>query len=146
MRARRTDRRLPGWERRLSAWLQAQQAQSYDWQHHCLIFAAGGVAAVTGVDLARGRKGRATTKHGALRHLKALGFETPADLISSLLPERRPGFARRADLVMGGDGIPGICLGDRAAFIGIEESEAGERHGMVIAQGPWVRAWTVGEG
>lgn len=134
----RIDARLPGWERRLAAWLQAQRDIHYDWRRHCLIFCAGAVRAVTGKDLARGRRGRASTKHGALRRLKALGFDSPAALIDSLLPARAPGFARRGDLVMDADGIPGVCLGDRAAYAGPE--------GLAIVPGRrWVRAWTVGE-
>ena len=131
-------RRLDDWPERLDAWLEGAAALPHQYgRHDCLRACAGAIAAVTGVDLSLGRRGRYRTGLGAARHLRRLGFDSPAALLDSLLPVRHPAFARRGDLVAGADGIPGVCIGDRAAFVG----EAGLR----VEPGPWVRAWTVGE-
>jgi hypothetical protein len=130
--------RLPDWEARLRAFLVAEKDRPYDWVNHCLIFCAGAVEAVTGADLSAGLRGRETTAVGARKRLRALGFATPEELLDSLLPARAPAFARRGDLVMGADGVPGLCLGGRAAFVG----EAGL---LVVRGHDWARAWSVGE-
>lgn len=135
----RRDRRLPDWEQRLGAYLESVSDRPHAYgEHDCLLFCSGIVQAVTGVDLSRGRRGRYRDSIGAARHLRQLGFRSAAELIGSLLPERPVGFARRGDLVLGEDGIPGVCLGGTAAFV----TEAG------LASSPrpeWAKAWSVGE-
>jgi hypothetical protein len=139
MPAPRFDRRLRGWPRRLAAWLAAAGTKPWDGiRRHCLEFVAQGVKAQTGKDIMLGRRGRFRSVIGQQRHLRRLGFDSPAALLDDALPSRPVSFARRGDVVMGADGIPGICLGATAAFAGPGGVVTEKAAGMV-------RAWTVGE-
>ncbi len=136
-------RRLRDWEERLAAYLAAARTRPHAYgEQDCLLHCAAIVEAVTGVDLAAVHRGRYRGRAGALRYLAGFGFGGPAGMISSLLPARLPSFARRGDLVLGADGIPGVCLGGSAAFVGV----AGAKAGLVTtARREWIAAWSVGE-
>lgn len=133
--------RLPDWEPRLSAYLAkvASKPHSYG-KHDCLLFTAGAVKAVTGKDLARGHRGKYKSAASSARYLCKLGFDTPAAMIDSLLPEKPVGFAMRGDIVADEEGVPGVCIGGDAVFVGME----GEREGLFRApRKAWRKAWAV---
>lgn len=136
-------RRLRDWPERLSMFHASVRDKPHAYgRHDCLLYPAGAVEAVTGVDLAAGHRGKYRSAAGASRYLRSIGFASAEALIDSLLPSRLVSFARRGDIVMGADGIPGVCLGERAAFVGVGEERAGL---VTVATVECVRAWSVGE-
>lgn len=139
MARRSIHRRLPDWEARLAAWLEAAGDRPHAFgRHDCLVgLAAGVIRAITGVDFARGHRRKYAGHKSAAKYLRGLGFKSPAELLDHHLEARDPAFARRGDLVAGEDAVPGLCLGAVAAFVGDD--------GLRTEPGPWARAWTVGE-
>lgn len=78
MSARLADRvelcRLPGWEARLAAHLEAARGKPYKLgEHDCFRFACGAVQALAGVDLWEAWRGRYSSKRSALRLLAEYG-------------------------------------------------------------------------
>lgn len=136
--------RLPDWEPRLAAWLRTHTAMPHAYgRHDCMIgLAAGVIKAVTGVDPARGHRGKYGSARSAAAYLKrAFDVDEPAALLDRLLAPCPIAKARRGDLVADAGGIPGVCLGARAAFIGMD----GARSGLVtLPRRHWSRAWRVG--
>lgn len=102
----------------------------------------GGVAlAVLGRDYAKGHRGKYRSAKGAALYLRRLGFDSPAAMLDTLFEERPVAKARRGDLVLSDAGVPGVCLGSKAAFIGMTD----EREGLItLPRTSWVRAWSVG--
>ena len=134
------------WEARLTAFLASARGRPHDYgRHDCLLFAAGAVDAQTGHDYARGFRGRYRSERGAARLLRRLGHRRPEQLIDALLPQIPIGFAQRGDIVLDGEGIPGICVGGEALFVGAgEDGAVPERGFAVLPRGEWRRAWAVG--
>lgn len=92
--------RLPDWRVRLEAYLRDLRGMPFRWgQLDCALFAAGGVKAMTGVDLARGWRGYRTQAEG-LRKLTRAGFADHADLVTSILPEIHPSAVLMGDVVL----------------------------------------------
>lgn len=115
--------RLPDWPRRLVEFVEAHAETPFSWGgHDCVLFAAGAVAAVTGEDPAAEIRGRYRTRLGALRLIRARGFDDLAGVLAARFGQVAPAMARRGDLgfVAGGEG-PSIvvCVGDR--FVGPRE-------------------------
>ena len=138
--------RLPDWEQRLHDLVAANIARPHEYgRHDCLIFAANAVKAITGKDLGRGHRGKYDSHAKAYRHLKQMGFDSPAALLDSLFDEKPVGFAGRGDIVLvhteSGDN-PGIVIGDFALLVG----EQGTTEGLIRApRALWLKAWAVGE-
>jgi hypothetical protein len=131
--------REPGWEDALADYLASVRDRPHAYgRHDCLLFVAGAVKAETGTDLARGHHRKYKSQAGSVRYLRSLGFRSAEAMIDSLLPKLAPAFAHRGDVVMGEDGIPGLCMGDHALFV----SEDGLGRAPL---GHWVKAWRVGE-
>jgi hypothetical protein len=135
--------RVPGWETALAAYLERVRARPHAYgRHDCMLFVAGAVKAVTGRDFGRRHRGRYAGAAEAARYLKGLGFASPEAMIDSLLEEKPVGFAQRGDVVLV-SGVPGVCVGDSALFVGMVEDEA--RDGLVSKpRAEWARAWRVG--
>jgi hypothetical protein len=134
--------RKPGWEDALADYLASVRDRPHDYRtHDCLLFAAGAVKAQTGVDLARGHRGKYKSEAGSVRYLRSLGFRSAAALINSLLPKVPPAFAHRGDIVLV-DGIPAVCMGDHALMVGQRGDEEGLQR---VPLGAWRKAWRVGE-
>lgn len=132
--------RHPQWERRLAEFVQQYRSKPYKWgSNDCVTFAANAVKAATGKDYGRGHRGKYKTKLGAAKYLKGMGFDTPEQLIDSLLDEKLPGFAQRGDIVLARDGIPALCMGDFA--LSVAEGNAGL---VRVPRADWVKAWAVG--
>lgn len=130
------------WETHLHAWLDAARQRPHAYgRHDCMLFVASAVKAVTGKDYARGHRGRYGSAAGAARYLRRRGFSSPAAWIDSVLAERPVAFAQRGDVVLDDEGIPGICTGHEAVFVGRE----GVRDGLVtLGREHWTKAWAVG--
>nr|WP_319250509.1 hypothetical protein [uncultured Celeribacter sp.] len=81
--------RRADWRARLAAEMDRQRRTPFAWgPHDCALgLAAGAVEAITGADLRAGMSGRYQTARGALRVLRAEGFETLGDAVAALLPE-----------------------------------------------------------
>lgn len=81
--------RQSGWQMRLCQYLSTSaRTQFQDGQHDCALFAAGAVAAMTGVDLAEGWRGRYSTIRGGMRVLRKAGYEDHVALAAAHLRER----------------------------------------------------------
>lgn len=105
--------RLPDWRARLTAYVLASWSRPIEpGVFDCMLFGAGGVEAVTGVDLAADWRGRYTTITGGFRILKKAGYEDHIALVDAQL-RRIP----RAQAVVGDlAAVPGE---DGAAALGI---------------------------
>lgn len=105
--------RLPDWQHRLQAWLQAATGQPMRYGHFdCGLFGAGAVEAQTGVDLAAPFRGRYTTFRGGIRVLRRAGYRDHVDLIARHLREIHPITALPGDIaaVPDADGRPAVAL------------------------------------
>jgi hypothetical protein len=113
--------RLDNWPALFNAYIEERRATPFAWGvHDCCMFAAGGVQAVRGLDLARGFRGYRTAR-GAAAKLKPYGGD-PANLPAALgvLPIG-VSLARRADIVchpFDGQNALGLCCGPSSAFAG----------------------------
>jgi hypothetical protein len=131
--------RLPTWEPRLAAYLAEARTRPHAYgRFDCMLFCAGAVKAVTGMDLARGHRGKYSSAAGSLRHLKKRGFDSPEAMLDSLLPERALMKARRGDVILDDEGIPGICIGADALM-------ASEKGWVRLPRKHWRKAWGVGD-
>jgi len=151
-RRRRAVQRLPDWEQRLHAYLEAAFDRPHDYgTHDCLLHAAADVLAVTGVDHAKKHRGKYKSQATAVRHLKGLGFDSPEALLDALLEEKPIGFAQRGDLVLvPGNVLPGVSAawtlpavvyGSDARVVGTD----GEREGLHrVPRTQWLKAYAVG--
>ena len=81
--------RLDNWRERLEAEMERQRRTPFEWgKHDCAIgFAGGVVRALTGKDLARGKRGSYSAPASALRALRDHGAESLGDLAAIWLPE-----------------------------------------------------------
>jgi len=113
--------RRDDWRSRLEAAIDAVKAVPADWtkQADCGPHLTGRmVEAQTGVDVAAPFRGRYTTAAGALRVMKAAGFDNLGDLVASLLPEIHPSQAGVGDIAAIADETPfryalGVVDGER---------------------------------
>lgn len=112
--------RLSDWQTRLTAYLaQTEKTAFRPGRHDCALFVAGAVAAMTGVDHARGWRGYRSLKSGQAK-LAAAGYADHIALIASVLDECPPAFAQVGDLaVVDGDGgdAMGVVMGEVIAVL-----------------------------
>lgn len=114
--------RLPGWEARLSAHLEAAKGLRYELgERDCFRFACGAVYALAGVDLWADWRGRYRTKRSALRLLAARGGFTAAFTDLFRIVPSSPQLARRGDVAEyrddGGVEHLGIVAGGAVAVL-----------------------------
>lgn len=125
--------RLPDWRARFAAEMDRQRRDAFAWgaQDCALGLAAGAVEALTGTDLRIGWRGKYKTPAGALKAVKAKGFDGLPDLIASLLPEIPPAFADVGDIgvIHVDDGALGqaLCVVDASGLIVLTEAGHGRR-------------------
>lgn len=140
--------RLPGWETRLSNFMQANQHRAFEWgQWDCILFATAAAAAITGEDRGAAYRGRYTDNAGARAMLRELGKGTLLCTVDSQFARKPVGNAQRGDLVWR-DGAVGVCLGEVAAFLTdpkLLEIYAAPRLGnfVLIPRRFWQKAWAV---
>ena len=108
--------RAHDWEARLFAAVDAARAAPFEWgTHDCALFVADAVLAMTGHDYAADLRGQYSTQAGALRLLADTPLRARMD---ALFPSIEVRMAQRGDAVMDATGALGVCLGERAAFVG----------------------------
>jgi len=133
--------RRPDWQARLAAWLaDVARTPFAEGAHDCALFAAGAVAAMTGVDPSEGFRGRYTTTRGGLRILRRAGHADHLALATALLPEIDPPAAGAGDLaaLAGPEGPAlGVVQGPQAVYV------AGPSGVALAARAMAVRAWRV---
>jgi len=134
--------RYADWELRLAAYLEPLRARPFAWgSHDCCTFAAGAIAAMTGVDPMPEFRGRYHTAIGSARALRRLGRGTLAATLDAKLEAVPAPLAHRGDVVMS-SGLLGIGWGAFLIAVGRE----GDREGLIrIERSRWVdaRAWRV---
>lgn len=134
--------RYPDWEVRLAAYLEPLRTRPFAWgDHDCCTFAAGAVAAMTGVDPMPEFRGRYSTAIGSARALRRFGQVTLAATLGAKFRQVPPALCHRGDIVMS-DGLLGIGWGTFLFAVGRE----GDREGLVrIDRAKWVApiAWRV---
>lgn len=133
-------KRIKGWEQALAAHTRAAMARPHAWgSHDCALFAADGVRAMTGEDLAAEFRGTYADEDGARRVLASLGCADVGDLAGRYLPEIDPPQARRGDVVMiEGKYGPFLAIVDGRTAVG--PSRRGLEHAPMTAA---LRAWRV---
>lgn len=133
--------RLPDWEDRLNGWIADCSDAYFQWgKLDCLMFVAGGIEAVTGVDHGEPHRGKYRTATGAMKHLKTLGFDSAEDFLNANFPACPPALAQRGDIVLSED-CAGICVGPEALFIGEDDGAPGLIRKPFAA---WTAAWKIG--
>lgn len=110
--------RRPDWQARLTAYLAEVRARPFADDWHCALFAAGGVEAMTGMDLAAPYRGRWTTPRGGLRVLRRSGFADHLALAGVHLPEILPSEAWPGDVAAVDEGALGIVQGRLVYVLG----------------------------
>ncbi|MBB4611600.1 DUF6950 family protein [Sphingomonas yabuuchiae] len=135
--------RLPDWETRLADYLEPLRLRPFAWgDHDCCTFAAGAVAAMTGIDPMPEFRGRYSTAIGSARALRRFGAgDLPSTMDAKFETIPAP-LAQRGDIVMS-SGLLGVCMGPYLAAVGSE----GAREGLIkIERRAWVAplAWRVG--
>lgn len=149
--------RHPDWLPRLEAFLAAAEGRRFAWgRWDCCLFAAAGIQALTGADLARGLRGRYRSLPGALRLLARHGGV--AGLAKTLAARYgipawdSPAQARRGDVVLleAGAGL-GLVLGPGGnqclALVGLTGTDAlglGPEGLFQVPMGFWRHAWRIG--
>lgn len=129
------------WEARLNALITAKRHTPHGYgRHDCMTWFADWVKAVTGKDFGRGHRGKYRSALSAAKYLKSIGYDTPADMVADLLPEKPVARAGRGDIVIDGEGIPGGVIGNDALFVGMKDGAEG-----LVRQprGTWTRAFGV---
>lgn len=128
--------RLPDWEARLNAYIEAVSGVDYAYGvHDCGLFCAGAVEAMTGDDPGAVFRGAYDDAVGAAKVLRAKGRGTLIATVASMFDEKPPAFAQRGDIVWNGEAI-GICFGPMALFV----SNGGLTR---VARSEWERAFGV---
>lgn len=95
-------KKLTDWQPRLDAYLAASRRTAFVWgTHDCVLFAAGAVAAQTGIDPAAPWRGRYDSALSAARLLfLEFGIDSVGVLPAQIgLAEIAVGFAQRGDIV-----------------------------------------------
>lgn len=107
--------RVYDWRAKFTQYITAARGKPFDEAtHNCATFFAGGVQALTGVDMSRwlGMEYRSIAE--GLVQLRALGFESHVELVARSLPEIPPAMASVGDgmLMPSQDGPAlGLCQG-----------------------------------
>lgn len=94
--------RLFDWNSRLHQYLEGMARAPFSWgQNDCMLFAAGAVQAMTGIDHAAEFRGRYATARGGQRILRSAGYESHVALAESLFREAQAvAYAREGDLAV----------------------------------------------
>lgn len=136
--------RLDDWRARLAAEMDRQRRVPFAWgKQDCAIgFAAGIVEALTGVDMARGFRGKYASPRGALKLLMDEGADSLTAFVAARLPEVHPAFANVGDIgVVASDGHLGqaLCMIDASGLVVMTEQGHGRR-----PRGDLVTAFKIG--
>lgn len=116
-------KRLENWPTLLADYFSSRYDAPFVWGvNDCCLFAADGVLAITGTDIAAAYRGKYDSAIGALKILADYDGSVIAIIDKHVkLPRTTLALARRGDLVafeQEGEMALGICCGDRSAFPG----------------------------
>lgn len=93
--------RFPDWQSRLVSYLSEVSRKPFGYgTHDCALFAAGAVAAMTGIDLAEGWHGRYTDLLGGMRVLRAAGYRDHVHLVEANFEAIPVAFAAMGDIAV----------------------------------------------
>lgn len=140
--------RLPDWEPRLLAYLDEVADRGYAYgEHDCALFAAGGVLAMSGHDLAAPFRGRYATARGSVRALRRHGAGSLPETLTALLGPPQPlAWAHRGDLCLYGEAV-GFLMPAYGLFVGRADNDSEIfGHGLVRVPRHLLdreRAWSV---
>jgi hypothetical protein len=111
--------RQKGWQGRLVAYLDTAGRRAFvEGQHDCALFAAGAVAAMTGVDYAADYRGRYSTTRGGLRVLRRAGFADHVALAASHFAETAAPVPGDLAVIPSGDGPAlGVVQGEHVYLL-----------------------------
>lgn len=110
--------RVPGWEGRLAAYIEAAQTEPFAWgSHDCALWAATWVQICTGGDYVSDWRGKYKTEAGAARLMLKRGYAGVEAIADDHLEEKPVRLAMRGDLVLHPSGALGICHGLRSLFV-----------------------------
>lgn len=108
--------RYHDWEQRLAKLIEKRQRRAFVWgKHDCCLFACDAVKAITGVDLARGFRGKYATKASAMKMIRAFTDSGTIEALAVKIAEQRgikevPTLcAQRGDVVVVGQPPAGSC-------------------------------------
>lgn len=106
------------WQDRLNVYLDNCNGERFRWgSHDCLIFAAGAVKAMTGVDLSEGLNAY-SDKYEAAQYLREHDYRTLAGAVTAKLGKPvHPAMAGKGDIVLRGKAV-GVCAGRWSWFAG----------------------------
>lgn len=94
-------RKTEGWQHRLTTYLASIAARPFEaGKLDCALFTAGAVQAMTGVDHARGWRGKYRSLAKGLKALEAAGHADHVALTASLYPEVPPIMAQVGDIAV----------------------------------------------
>lgn len=118
--------RLPDWEQRLAAEIDAARNRAFQWgEHDCCMWVANVVLAMTGTDLALKWRGRYSDEAGAMAFAAEFG-RWPWIIDRAVCEERinriPVSSAARGDIVLSRHNNqlqPAICIGDHLAAVGL---------------------------
>jgi hypothetical protein len=114
----RLSRKLPDWRERLIAFLSQNRLREFQigtWD--CVIWTAGAVEAMTGVDHLRGYRGYRSIADGH-RRLRDKGYADHVAFVAATFPEVEPAFAQPGDVAVIGDAALGIVQGAQVYCFG----------------------------
>lgn len=93
--------RLPDWRQRLLLHVEAARRKPFAYgRHDCATFAAGAVAAMTGVDPAAELRGRYSTLTGGLKAVRRAGYLDAVDMVRAQFEEVSPAMAQVGDIAV----------------------------------------------
>jgi len=101
------------WRMRLTGYVAQAATQGFvPGQQDCALFAAGGIAAMTGTDLAAPYRDTYHSLKGGLAALQRAGHADHVALLASLLPEVPVAYGQVGDVAVldGPDGLPALGL------------------------------------
>lgn len=116
--------RLFDWRSRLSAYVAASLPVPFAWgTHDCVLFAAGGVKAMTGIDFGADIRGQYATPSEARCLLRSAGHKRLDDMVASHFPEVPQALAADGDIA--------VFWNDKRQMLGLIMGE------MIAAPGRW---------
>lgn len=115
--------RLPDWRSRLALHVAAHARVPFrPGRHDCALFAAGGRAALTGIDVLEQARGRYDSIDGGFKLAARHGYASPFAAVADGLEEIHPAYAVVGDLALldDDDGNPamGIVQGEMVYVLG----------------------------
>lgn len=119
--------RLPDWRSRLIAYLEHAARRPFEeGQHDCALFLAGGVQAMTGMDLAGTYRGRYQSTKAGLKLLRRDGFADHIALAQARLASKPVSMGCEGDgAIVPGGALPALGIVQGAAIYVLRDAGLG---------------------